>query len=90
MKAMTDKEIKKEIVRLGKERKRISCEIDRLVKGRTVRVTCGYNGQEFGRSRPSQEGKVTTVTGGSSDGDFTWLSLLGERVSIHLKGVEFV
>lgn len=79
------------IVFIHEESKALHARLERLVKGRKIRVAGDWNGQPWGRSKPSKRGKEYVVRGAGLDvqwGVFLWLE--GERLSIRADEVEWL
>ncbi len=68
---MTDKEIKKELKVIGENIQshnetiaRLEKSASDLVKDKNYKIVGNYNGQPYGKSRPSLKGKIFTVING--------------------------
>ena len=61
-----------------------------LLIGRRAKIISGYNGQQFGQSRPKQTGRVITISGVYVVGEAVQVSFDEERVPLLLREVEIL
>jgi hypothetical protein len=69
---MTDVELKARLRALALQCKALHDEAQALCRGREAKVVSGFNGQEFGRSKPSLRGKTLVVESACLYGDGTF------------------
>jgi hypothetical protein len=85
-------DLKEELAKLVKAQNDLRMRATSLVIGRPVRILSDYNGQPYGRSRPSMKGREMTVERVGSIDPHWGISLFlrGERVAIWESEVEWL
>lgn len=70
----SDRVIKRRLAELAEAYRKLDAEAQALCQGRTVRIVSDFNGQEFGRSKPSLRGKTLELCSASlySTGEFSF------------------
>jgi hypothetical protein len=87
---MKQPSLKAELLKAMQQVMEINQDAQEAIIGKKVRITSNYNGQPYGRSRPSLRGKIFTVSGVEIGARCTFLWLKDQRLSIDLDDVEFV
>ena len=81
--------VKQQVLNTSREINKLERDIELLCVGQVVTVTSNYNGQPYGRSRPSQKGKKGIITSVTARGDRVWFFVGGESLALSLDEVAF-
>lgn len=68
----------------------LSLEAHRKLRGTFVEIRSDYNGQPYGRSRPSLRGKQCKIRSAFTDEDGLHIFIEGHRLSLHRDAVRFL
>lgn len=81
--------MKQQILDISREINKLNRDLELLCVGQEITITSNYNGQPYGRSRPSQKWNKTTIEGVRALGDCVWFSIKSEDLSLSLDEVAF-
>lgn len=90
-KKMNDTDIKTKLRELHSEARELERKATTQVAGLKAMITSNYNGQPYGRSKPSMKGKIVTVTDCYLDHyDEPYVFVKGLRVALSINEIRFM